>query len=376
WGAHLGRSSSSLVNASTWALMLTGKVLQDEQSPGLVHVLHGAIKRLGEPVIRSAVARAMKELGQQFVLGQTISEALKRGQARAKQGYTYSYDMLGEAALTARDAASYHAAYADAIAQLAGQCASEDIRANPGISIKLSAIHPRYEEGQKARVMAELVPATLELALMARKAGMGLNIDAEEADRLDLSLDVIEAVLRDPRLAGWDGFGVVVQAYGKRAPEVLDWLYALAECLDRKIMVRLVKGAYWDSEIKHAQVEGLKTFPVYTRKVATDVSYLCCASKLLGMTDRIYPQFATHNAHTVAAILEMAADQTDSFEFQRLHGMGEALHDMVRKTAQTRCRIYAPVGAHRDLLAYLVRRLLENGANSSFVNQIVDASVP
>jgi len=376
WGAHLGRSSSSLVNASTWALMLTGKVLQDEQSPGLVHVLHGAIKRLGEPVIRSAVARAMKELGQQFVLGQTISEALKRGQARAKQGYTYSYDMLGEAALTAQDAASYHAAYADAIAQLAGQCASEDIRANPGISIKLSAIHPRYEEGQKARVMAELVPATLELALMARKAGMGLNIDAEEADRLDLSLDVIEAVLRDRRLAGWDGFGVVVQAYGKRAPEVLDWLYALAECLDRKIMVRLVKGAYWDSEIKRAQVEGLKTFPVYTRKVATDVSYLCCASKLLGMTDRIYPQFATHNAHTVAAILEMAADQTDSFEFQRLHGMGEALHDMVRKTAQTRCRIYAPVGAHRDLLAYLVRRLLENGANSSFVNQIVDASVP
>ena len=376
WGAHLGRSSSSLVNASTWALMLTGKVLQEEQSPGLVHVLHGAIKRLGEPVIRSAVARAMKELGQQFVLGQTISEAVKRGQARAKLGYTYSYDMLGEAALTAEDAASYHAAYADAIAQLAAQCVSEDIRANPGISIKLSAIHPRYEEGKKARVMAELVPATLELALLARNAGMGLNIDAEEADRLDLSLDVIEAVLRDPRLAGWDGFGVVVQAYGKRAPEVLDWLYALADSLDRKIMVRLVKGAYWDSEIKRAQVEGLKTFPVYTRKVATDVSYLCCASKLLGMTDRIYPQFATHNAHTVAAILEMAADQTDSFEFQRLHGMGEALHELVRKTAQTRCRIYAPVGAHRDLLAYLVRRLLENGANSSFVNQIVDASVP
>ena len=375
WGAHLGKSSSSLVNASTWALMLTGKVLNDEQEPGLAHVLHSAIKRLGEPVIRSAVSRAMKELGAQFVLGQDIDEAIKRGRERAKQGFTFSYDMLGEAALTAHDARKYHKAYADAIARLAKECTSADIRENPGISIKLSALHPRYEEGHRARVLVELVASTLELCLAARAAGMGLNIDAEEADRLDLSLDVIEAVLRDPRLAGWDGFGVVVQAYGKRAPFVLDYLHALAVELDRKIMVRLVKGAYWDTEIKRAQVEGLESFPVYTRKVATDVSYLCCAKKLLGMTDRIYPQFATHNAHTVAAILEMGNDRR-AFEFQRLHGMGEVMHDLVLKNEGTRCRIYAPVGAHRDLLAYLVRRLLENGANSSFVNQIVDEDVP
>ena len=375
WGAHLGRSSSSLVNASTWALMLTGKVLKEDQAPGVANVLHGAVKRLGEPVIRSAVSRAMKELGHQFVLGRDIGEAIKRGGARAAQGYTFSYDMLGEAALTARDAQKYHAAYAQAIARLATECTNSDIRANPGISIKLSALHPRYEVGQRDRVMAELVPATLELALAARKAGMGLNIDAEEADRLDLSLDVIEAVLRHPGLAGWDGFGVVVQAYGKRAAPVIDWLHALAGELDRRIMVRLVKGAYWDTEIKRAQVEGLDCFPVFTRKAATDVSYLCCAHKLLGMTDRIYPQFATHNAQTVAAILEMAGDRS-TFEFQRLHGMGEVLHDVVMKEAGTRCRIYAPVGAHRDLLAYLVRRLLENGANSSFVNQIVDEDVP
>lgn len=376
WGAHLGRSSSSLVNASTWALMLTGRVLRDDDSPGMAATLHAAIKRLGEPVIRSAVARAMKELGAQFVLGQTISEAVKRGADRAAQGYTFSYDMLGEAALTAADAAKYHAAYADAITRLAGECRAADIRDNPGISIKLSALHPRYDEGQRARVMTELVASTLQLARMAKDAGMGLNIDAEEADRLDLSLDVIEAVLRDPALRGWDGFGVVVQAYGKRAPQVLDWLHALASELDCRIMVRLVKGAYWDTEVKRAQVEGLADFPVWTRKVATDVAYLCCARKLLGMTDRIYPQFATHNAHSVAAILELAGGARDTFEFQRLHGMGEALHDIIHRDHGTRCRIYAPVGAHRDLLAYLVRRLLENGANSSFVNQIVDEGVP
>lgn len=374
WGAHLGQSSSSLVNASTWALMLTGKVLKEDEAPGIAATLHGAIKRLGEPVIRSAVARAMKELGAQFVLGQTIDEALKRGKGRAKQGYTFSYDMLGEAALTARDAAKYHAAYLAAIQRLGKESRSEDIRQNPGISIKLSALHPRYEVGQTDRVMTELVASTLELALAAKQAGMGLNIDAEEADRLDLSLDVIEAVLADDRLAGWDGFGVVVQAYGKRAAATLDWLYALAEKLDRKIMVRLVKGAYWDTEIKRSQVEGLDCFPVFTRKPATDVSYLCCASKLLQMTDRIYPQFATHNAHSIAAILQMA-DDPDVYEFQRLHGMGEGLHHLVKAQSGTRCRIYAPVGAHRDLLAYLVRRLLENGANSSFVNQIVDPEV-
>lgn len=373
WGQHLGQSSSSLVNASTWALMLTGKVLQEGH--GLVATLKGAVKRLGEPVIRVAVGRAMKEMGAQFVLGQTIEEAVKRGKGKEAEGFTYSYDMLGEAALTAKDAQSFLTAYSDAIAKLAGECNSDDIRKNPGISIKLSALHPRYEVGQRDRVMAELVPVTLKLAQQAKAAGMGLNIDAEEADRLDISLDVIEAVLRDPTLAGWDGFGVVVQAYGKRAGQVIDWLYTLSDELDRKIMVRLVKGAYWDTEVKRAQVEGLSGFPVFTRKVATDISYICNARKLLGMTDRIYPQFATHNAHTVACILEMGAD-ANSYEFQRLHGMGDSLHDLVLTQNGTRCRIYAPVGAHRDLLAYLVRRLLENGANSSFVNQIVDENVP
>ena len=375
WGSHLGKSASSLVNASTWALMLTGKVLREDKEPGISATLRGAVKRLGEPVIRVAVGRAMREMGQQFVLGETIRDAVKRGQTKVRQGFTYSYDMLGEAAMTAHDAAGFMAAYKDAIAKLAGECRSGDIRNNPGISIKLSALHPRYEETKSARIMEELVPRVLELARDAKAAGMGLNIDAEEADRLDLSLDIIEAVLRDDSLAGWDGFGVVVQAYGKRAPHVIDWLNALAEELDRKLMVRLVKGAYWDTEIKRAQVEGLEGFPVYTRKPATDVAYMCCAAKLLGHSTRIYAQFATHNAHSTAAILEMAEDK-DAFEFQRLHGMGEALHDILHQRHGTRCRIYAPVGAHRDLLAYLVRRLLENGANSSFVNQIVDEDVP
>ncbi|WP_208353142.1 bifunctional proline dehydrogenase/L-glutamate gamma-semialdehyde dehydrogenase PutA [Pseudaestuariivita rosea] len=373
WGEHLGRSSSPLVNASTWALMLTGKVLQDGQ--GVAAVLKNAVKRLGEPVIRVAVSRAMKELGAQFVLGQTIKEAVERGRQKQARGYSYSYDMLGEAALTARDAGTYFKAYSDAIDHLTAECTADDIRNNPGISIKLSALHPRYEYSQKTRVMDELVDRTLDLARRAKAAGMGLNIDAEEADRLDLSLDVIETVLRHPDLAGWDGFGVVVQAYGKRAPDVLDWLYALATELDRNIMVRLVKGAYWDTEIKRAQVEGISGFPVFTHKAATDMAYLCCAQKLLQMTDRIYPQFATHNAHSAAMILEMA-DDPQTFEFQRLHGMGEALYDIILSSNQARCRIYAPVGAHRDLLAYLVRRLLENGANSSFVNQIVDETVP
>ncbi|MFT5224382.1 MAG: RHH-type proline utilization regulon transcriptional repressor/proline dehydrogenase [Polaribacter sp.] len=373
WGEHLGRSSSSLVNASTWALMLTGKMLKDGQ--GIAAVLKDALKRVGEPVIRTAVARAMKELGHQFVLGENISDAVRRGKNRQDSGYTYSYDMLGEAALTAKDARTYFSAYKNAIAELTPFCTSDDIRQNPGISIKLSALHPRYEVGQSKRVMSELVRSTLALARQASAAGMGLNIDAEESDRLELSLDVIEAVLCDDSLAGWDGFGIVVQAYGKRAADVIEWLYELAQKHDRKIMVRLVKGAYWDTEIKRSQVEGLSGFPVFTQKAATDVSYICCAQSLLSLTDRIYPQFATHNAHTVAAIIEMA-DDMDTFEFQRLHGMGDALHDNVLNEEKTRCRIYAPVGAHRDLLAYLVRRLLENGANSSFVNQIVDDNVP
>ncbi|WP_294929085.1 bifunctional proline dehydrogenase/L-glutamate gamma-semialdehyde dehydrogenase PutA [uncultured Paracoccus sp.] len=372
WGRHLGEASSSLVNASTWALMLTGKVL-DDSKPGIAGTLRGAIRRLGEPVIRSAVTRAMREMGRQFVLGETIGKALDRARQRESQGFTYSYDMLGEAAMTAADAARYDRAYSDAIAAIAKACDKGSVEDNPGISIKLSALHPRYEVAQEARVMAELVPVVLRLAQAAKAAGMGLNIDAEEQDRLVISMRVIEAVLSDPSLAGWDGFGVVVQAYGKRAGAVIDWLHALAEREDRRIMVRLVKGAYWDTEIKHAQVEGLPGFTLFTTKVATDVSYIANARKLIGYADRIYPQFATHNAHTVAAILEMAGDVR--FEFQRLHGMGERLHDIVLNDSRGRCRIYAPVGAHRDLLAYLVRRLLENGANSSFVHQIVDESV-
>ncbi|AUH34695.1 bifunctional proline dehydrogenase/L-glutamate gamma-semialdehyde dehydrogenase PutA [Paracoccus tegillarcae] len=374
WGHHLGKSSSSLVNASTWALMLTGKVLQENRSPGIAGHLRNAVKRLGEPVIRTAVHRAMREMGQQFVLGETVKDAIKRGRDRVAKGYTYSYDMLGEAARTEADAREYLAAYEGAIAALAAQAKSSDIRDNPGISIKLSALHPRYEEPQRDRVMAELVPITLRLARAAKAANMGLNIDAEEADRLEISLDVIEAVLSDPSLAGWDGFGVVVQAYGKRAAGTIDWLEALAERLDRRIMVRLVKGAYWDTEIKRAQVEGLPGFPVWTHKPATDVAWICCARKLLA-SPRIYPQFATHNAHSTAAVLELAGEDRD-WEFQRLHGMGEALHGLLHDGHDTRCRIYAPVGAHEDLLAYLVRRLLENGANSSFVNRIVDEDVP
>jgi RHH-type proline utilization regulon transcriptional repressor/proline dehydrogenase/delta 1-pyrroline-5-carboxylate dehydrogenase len=373
WGRHLGRSASSLVNASTWALMLTGKVLEDRE-PGVVGHLRAAVKRLGEPVIRTAVARAMKEMGRNFVLGETIELAIKRASDLEAKGYSYSYDMLGEAARTEADARRYHLSYSKAITAIAAAARSTDIRENPGISVKLSALHPRYEVAKRERVMAELVPRVRALAGLAKAANLGFNIDAEEADRLALSLQVIEEVLKDPSLAGWNGFGVVVQAYGRRAGAVIDWLHALAVRLDRKIMVRLVKGAYWDAEVKRAQVLGLPSFPVFTRKQATDVSYIANARKLLGLTDRIYPQFATHNAHTVAAVLDMAPDRT-AFEFQRLHGMGERLHDIVLTDTGTRCRIYAPVGAHRDLLAYLVRRLLENGANSSFVNQIVNEDV-
>ena len=378
WGTHLGQSASSLVNASTWALMLTGKVL-DDRKPGVTGLLKGAIKRLGEPVIRTAVARAMKEMGRQFVLGENIQSAMERAAKMQAEGFTYSYDMLGEAARTEADARFYHLAYSRAISAIAGDCTKGSVAENPGISVKLSALHPRYEVAQTARVMDELVPRVKALALLAKAAGMGFNIDAEEADRLSLSLDVIEAVLSDPALKGWDGFGVVVQAYGQRAGLVIDFLYDLATRIDRRIMVRLVKGAYWDAEVKRAQVEGMSGFPVFTRKQATDISYISNARKLLSLTDRIYPQFATHNAHTVAAVLHMAQQlgrSPDQFEFQRLHGMGETLHRIVLKSQGTHCRIYAPVGAHEDLLAYLVRRLLENGANSSFVNQIVDEDVP
>ena len=373
WGRHMGHSTSSLVNASTWALMLTGRVLDDDQ-PGPVRHLRAAIKRLGEPVIRTAVSRAMKEMGRQFVLGEDINAAMTRARGMEKKGFTYSYDMLGEAARTESDAKRYHLSYSRAISAIATACNDPDTRKNPGISVKLSALHPRYELAQEEAVMRDLVPRLRALALLAKSAGMGLNVDAEEADRLALSLDVIDRVMAEPALAGWDGFGIVVQAFGPRASRVIDALYDMATRHDRRIMVRLVKGAYWDTEIKRAQVEGVDGFPVFTQKAATDVSYIANARELLDMTDRIYPQFATHNAHTVAAVLHMG-DDPETYEFQRLHGMGETLHNLVMKQNGTRCRIYAPVGAHRDLLAYLVRRLLENGANSSFVNQIVDETV-
>ena len=374
WGAHLGHSSSSLVNASTWALMLTGRVLDDD--PGKpAAALRGLIRRVGEPVVRTAVGQSMRLLGQQFVLGETIADGMKNARAQERRGYTYSYDMLGEAARTEADALRYHAAYSEAIDAIAAE-ARGDVRSSPGISVKLSALHPRYEYTHRETVMAVLLPRARSLARQAAEANIGFNIDAEEQDRLDLSLDVIEALLEDAALAGWDGFGVVVQAYGRRAVPVIEHLHALADRLDRRIMVRLVKGAYWDTEVKLAQELGVETFPVFTRKANTDVSFLACARMLMGMRDRIYPQFATHNAHSCAAILAMAGNDTDGFEFQRLHGMGESLHHLVKEGHSTRCRIYAPVGAHRDLLAYLVRRLLENGANSSFVNQIVDEAIP
>ncbi len=378
WLEHFDTANLLLVNVSTLALTLTGEVLKDAGS-GIAGTVRGFVQRLGEPVIRSAVLQAMRILGGQFVLGRSIEEAVGLARKAESQGFAYSYDMLGEAARTEADARRYRAAYAEAIAVIATRCTAPNVRDNPGVSVKLSALHPRYEFMKRARVMDELVERALALAVMARGANMGFNIDAEEAERLDLSLDVIEAMLADPRLAGWDGFGVVVQAYGPRAGAVIDFVAALAEKLDRRLMVRLVKGAYWDTEIKRAQVLGLDDFPVFTRKAATDVSYIANARRLLEHADRLYPQFATHNAHTVAAVLHIAREMDiahTAFEFQRLHGMGERLHQILATEHGTKTRIYAPVGRHADLLAYLVRRLLENGANGSFVNMIADRDVP
>jgi len=377
WDSHLGKASSSLVNASTWALMLTGRVLSSEGDIGVISTLQNLVRRMGEPVIRTAVAQAMRELGRQFVLGETIEGAQHRGKAMQAKGYTYSFDMLGEAAINDEDARKYHLAYADAITEIS-KGAGKSVRDNPGISVKLSALHPRYELVQKPRMLNVLTSRIKSLAMLAAGSNIGFNIDAEEAARLDLSLDVIESIFSDPAFAGWDGFGIVVQAYSKRAAPVIDWLYHQAKKHQRKIMVRLVKGAYWDTEIKEAQILGLDGFPVFTRKENTDVSYIACAKKLLSMTEHIYPQFATHNAHTVAAVRHLAGEHHDVYEFQRLHGMGEALMAEIMRSGKrgdARCRIYAPVGAHKDLLAYLVRRLLENGANSSFVHQIVDETV-
>jgi RHH-type proline utilization regulon transcriptional repressor/proline dehydrogenase/delta 1-pyrroline-5-carboxylate dehydrogenase len=377
WSSHFGASDNKLVNFSSWALSLTADVLGDPEV-GPKNALHRAIARLGEPVIRTAVGQAMRLLGSQFVFGRTIDEAIVNAKKPESIGYRYSYDMLGEAARTGADAVRYFDAYMSAIKSLAPHCTAASVRDNPGISVKLSALHPRYEFAQRSRVMTELVAATRQLALAAKAANMGFNIDAEEADRLDLSLDIIAEVLATPDLAGWDGFGVVVQAYGKRVLPLIDWLDATATALNRRIMVRLVKGAYWDAEIKRAQIMGLPDYPVYTRKASTDISYIAAAKKLFTKAS-IYPQFASHNAHTAAAVLHLAAEAgrgPESYEFQRLHGMGERLHEVLRTSAGTRTRIYAPVGAHKDLLAYLVRRLLENGANGSFVYQIADEDIP
>ncbi|SFR43708.1 L-proline dehydrogenase /delta-1-pyrroline-5-carboxylate dehydrogenase [Marinobacter gudaonensis] len=375
WGTHVGKASSSLINTATVALLMTSNLLKDSERHTVGDTLRKLLKRFGEPVIRTVANQAMKEMGRQFVLGRDIEEAQDEAKEYMAKGYTYSYDMLGEAARTDDDAKRYYEAYSNAIDSIA-KANEGDVRKNPGISVKLSALLARYEYGNKERVMNELLPRARTLVKKAAAANMGFNIDAEEQDRLDLSLDVIEALVSDPELANWEGFGVVVQAYGKRSSFVIDWLYGLAEKYDRKFMVRLVKGAYWDAEIKRAQVMGLSGFPVFTRKACSDVSFLSCATKLLNMTNRIYPQFATHNAHSVSAILEMAKTKgVDNYEFQRLHGMGESLHNEVLRVSGVPCRIYAPVGPHKDLLAYLVRRLLENGANSSFVNQIVDKRI-
>jgi len=379
WEKHLGHSDSLFVNASTWALMLTGRVvrLDEQHEENVSGVLRRLVHRSGAPVIRNAVHQAMKILGRQFVMGRNIQEAIKRAQWWEKRGYSYSYDMLGEAARTQDDAERYFKAYQQAIAAIGKAGKGKSIAQSPGISVKLSALHPRYEFAQSERVMTELAPRLKALCLAAKQVDIGLNIDAEEADRLDSSLEVIEAVSADAELAAWDGLGVVVQAYQKRAPYVLDWLADMAHRHKRRLMLRLVKGAYWDMEIKRSQEQGLAGYPVFTRKVNTDVSYLACAKRLFANADAFYPQFATHNAHTVAAVIELAGNNRD-YEFQRLHGMGEEIYDQLVGDSQSSiaCRIYAPVGSHEELLAYLVRRLLENGANTSFVNRIVDEAQP
>ena len=383
WETHLGQSQSVFVNASTWSLMLTGRVmrLRQAQQSSIGHTLGRLVARSGEPVIRTAIRQAMKIMGHQYVMGETIQKALTRAQKKANRAYRYSFDMLGEAALTQADAKRYWRSYAEAIVALGDAPAAKaddasDVFGAPSISIKLSALHPRYHPDQTPRVLAELVPQVLALAKLARSHEVALTLDAEEADRLSLSLAVFEAVLADDALSGWDGLGLALQAYQKRAIHVIDHLKALAERTGHRIPIRLVKGAYWDTEVKSAQVEGFEGYPVFTRKAATDVSYLACAHKLLQSPGQFYPQFATHNAHTIAAIAAFAP-KPGGYEYQRLHGMGVELYDEVLEDAQyiNACRVYAPVGAHKDLLPYLVRRLLENGANSSFVNRVVDAKI-
>lgn len=383
WHSHLGRSPSLFVNAATWGLLFTGKLVATHNEASLSTSLNRIIGKSGEPLIRKGVDMAMRLMGEQFVTGETIAEALANARKHEEKGFRYSYDMLGEAALTEKDAQAYLQSYQQAINAIGKASNGRGIYEGPGISIKLSALHPRYSRAQYERVMDELYPRLLSLTLLARSYDIGINIDAEEADRLEISLDLLEKLCFEPELAGWNGIGFVIQAYQKRCPMVIDYLTNLAQRSRRRLMIRLVKGAYWDSEIKRAQVEGLEDYPVYTRKVYTDVSYLACARKLLAVPNLIYPQFATHNAHTVAAIYQLAGNNyyPGQYEFQCLHGMGEPLYEqVVGKITEGKlnrpCRIYAPVGTHETLLAYLVRRLLENGANTSFVNRIADATLP
>lgn len=377
WASHQGRSDSSFVNASVWGLMLTGKIvsLDEDTVSDTSSWLKKVVNVLGEPVVRHAVLQAMRIMGGQFVLGRTIEEAIRTSKGDELLGTCFSFDMLGEGARTEEDSKRYFDSYARAINEICEVRISGDSKTNNGISVKLSALHPRYEFRQKNRVMNELFPRLKQLALMAREGGIGFSIDAEEADRLDISLDVFEALARDPELTGWDGLGFVLQAYLKSAASIADWLVQLAKDSGRRLMVRLVKGAYWDGEIKHAQQLGLHDYPVFTRKANTDLSYQICAQKLLANPLEIYPQFATHNAHTVA-LIQALVGKGQSFEFQRLHGMGQLLYEQViLDQSDIPVRVYAPVGNHKDLLPYLVRRLLENGANSSFVNRFLDAQV-
>jgi RHH-type transcriptional regulator, proline utilization regulon repressor / proline dehydrogenase / delta 1-pyrroline-5-carboxylate dehydrogenase len=379
WADHVGKSDSLFVNASAWGLMLTGRIVELGRTgqPDANSFIKRLIKRSGEPVIRTAMKQAMRIMGKQFVLGRTIAEALAQSETSKQQGYCFSYDMLGESAMTRADAARYLKSYEQAIKAIGATAKPGNIFAQPSISVKLSALHPRYEEKNKAQCVPEIVADVLKLARLAKSFNMGLTIDAEEVARLDISLEIFERLAEAPDLQGWNGLGLAVQAYSRRAKPALQWLSDLAKRTKRQLPVRLVKGAYWDTEIKRAQEGGFENYPVFTRKASTDVSYLACAKYMLEQRQAFFPQFATHNAHTVSAIAVMAGDDK-RYEFQRLHGMGEALYTKVvgPGSVQQPCRIYAPVGSHEDLLAYLVRRLLENGANTSFVNRLADDTAP
>jgi RHH-type transcriptional regulator, proline utilization regulon repressor / proline dehydrogenase / delta 1-pyrroline-5-carboxylate dehydrogenase len=379
WYQHLSIKNSLFVNAATLSLLLTGKLYAPmlNSKSSFTANLTRYISRITSYVIRPIIMQGMKIIGKQYVMGRTINEAIIRAKILEKKGYRHSYDMLGEAARTKQDAEKYFQSYVQAINAIGKAAIGLGPIKGPGISVKLSALHPRYEYSQRERVLAELAPQLLSLAQMAKACNIGLTVDAEETERLELSLEVFEKVFSDTSLNGWEGLGLAVQAYQKRAPWVIEWLIHLSQKQQRRIMIRLVKGAYWDAEIKQAQMFGLSGYPVFTRKNATDVSYLACAKKILAHPQAFYAQFGTHNAYSVAAITEMAGNRSD-FEFQCLHGMGQVLYDNIvgDKNYAIPCRIYAPVGSHKDLLGYLVRRLLENGANTSFINRIADDSQP